>query len=126
MDMDFPHPRKAAQAGQQKSDYISLVASATARQANSRTVCAMLTTKAGQRDGRDFMGSRIAFFASSTPGQRGQFVGGAFWTGDTAQQSSPQKETLISVNLADSTKGNADGAEQDMPAMQGTKWGTEL
>jgi hypothetical protein len=126
MDMDFPHPRKAVMAGERKADFKSLIASATARQATSRTVSAMLSPDAAVRDRRDFMGGRIAFFALAEPGKRRQCASGAFWMDGADNVSDASAKIELPVNLEGSTKGNANARETVMPALQDTKWGTEL
>lgn len=66
MDMDFPHPRHAARIGLQKADYVSLVASATSRQATSRTVGALQSIGRDHVDETDILGNRIAFLPKLT------------------------------------------------------------
>lgn len=126
MDMDFPHPRKAAKAADRQASYASLVASATARQATSMTVSAMLSNRHAMPTATDFAGSRIRFFAGRAAGLRGANAGGAFWSHDEANDLGLGSKVELPVNLDGSTKGNAEARETETPELQDAKWGTEL
>ena len=129
MDMDFPHPRRAESAGTQKADYSALVASATFRQATSRTVSLLLSAPRAYRDDSDVLGSRIAYFAQRSC--RGSASPrGAFWIAGSDQQhgqvlASPATFELP-VNLADSTNSNSIQSYTIKPELQVTERGTEL
>jgi hypothetical protein len=129
MDMDFPHPRHAESAGTRKADYSALVATATLRQATSRTVSALLSAPRLQRGDADVLGSRIAYFAHRS-GNRAAAVRGAFWIAGSDPQrvqvpASPAKFELP-VNLAGSTNGNSIPSYTIKPEYQVAERGTEL
>jgi hypothetical protein len=115
MDMNFPHPRQATRAEAQKADYSALIASASSRQATSRTVSALLTAPRMQVDGIDALDSRIAFFAFNATKQR-VAVRGAFW---------PAKFESA-VNPAGSNKIKCDQSEAVKPELQVAERGTEF
>jgi hypothetical protein len=126
MDMDFPHPRNAKQAGEKHADYSALIASAISRQASSKTVGAMLTSAGAVADGRDFIGRRIAFFGQSAADAKQRNVFGAFWNvGDDTPRGAAAKFELP-VNPDGSTKGNSKEQLCVTPEKQETPWGTEL
>lgn len=129
MDMDFPHPRHAARTGLRKADYVSLVATATARQATCRTVSALLSAphqQLGDQGGdSDVLGSRIAFFARTGRTDRMK-AKGAFWM--SGQDQNPIMPNIFEfpINLTDSTDSNADQLETVKPDLQAAERGTEL
>ena len=129
MDMDFPHPRRAASAGTQKADYTALDVTATSRQATSRTVSALLAATLTYRDDSDVLGSRIAYFAQRS--SRGSASPrGAFWIAGLDQQhgqvlASPARFELP-VNLAASTNSNSIQSYTTKPENQVAERGTEL
>ena len=129
MDMDFPHPRRAASAGTQKADYSALVATATFRQATSRTVSLLLSAPRAYRDDSDVLGSRIAYFAQRS-GRGSATPRGAFWIAGLDQQhghvlASPARFELP-VNLAASTNSNSIQSHTINPENQVAERGTEL
>ena len=125
MDMDFPHPRRAESAGTQSADYSALIATATSRQANSRTVSALLSApRLGGQDA-DVLGSRIAYFAKRS-GNRAASPRGAFWIAGSDHGSVLQNKFELPVNLAGLTNGNSDQSYTIKPEMQVAERGTEL
>lgn len=129
MDMDFPHPRRAESAGTHKADYSALIATATARQATSRTVSAMLSApRLGGQD-TDALGSRIAYFAQRA-GNRATAPRGAFWIADRTagcnQHPAQQNKFECPVNLAGSTNSNSIQSYTIKPEYLGAERGTEL
>ena len=125
MDMDFPHPRQAARAGTQQADYTALVATATSRQANSRTVSALLSAPRLNGQDTDVLGSRIAYF-SARSGNRATSPRGAFWIAGSNQDSAFPNKFGLPVNLAGSTNGNFSQSYTIKPEMQVAERGTEL
>lgn len=125
MDMDFPHPRHALRAGLRKADYSSLVASATSRQATSRTVCALLSSPAEKVGKSDILGSRIAFFAKTGRSDVSN-ARGAFWMAGQDQSPAMPNKFELPINLADSTNRNSDQSYTVKPDVQVTERGTEL
>ena len=125
MDMDFPHPRRAASAGTQKADYSALVATATSRQATSRTVSALLSAPHSDGKDADVLGSRIAYFAHRS-GNRAASPRGAFWIGGPDDRSVIPVRAELPVNLADSTNSNSIQSYTIKPELQVTERGTEL
>lgn len=123
MELNFPHPRRAAKAGTIKADYSALVASATSRQAVSQTVGALLSaTPAG--DGTfDSLDSRIAFFAGHGATNR---VRGAFWLLGSAKVEETGSKFELAVNLSDSVDGNSEQSSTIKPEYQVAERGTEL
>jgi hypothetical protein len=115
MDMNFPHPRRALAAVEQPADYSALVASATSRQATSRTVSALLSAPRGYAEEINALDSRIAFFAFGS-GHRRNAVRGAFW---------PTKFESA-VNLEDSNNVKFDQLPTIKPELQAVARGTEL
>ena len=115
MDMNFPHPRQAIIAGAQKADYFALVASATSRQATSRTVSALLTAPKGQMGEIDTLDRRISFFAMNG-GKLGSAVHGAFWPAKFESDVNRAGSMYIKVDQSDNIK----------PESQATEWGTEF
>lgn len=130
MDMDFPHPRHAVHAGSNRADYSALVASATSRQATSRTVSALLSAPLLQLDDADVLGSRIAFFAK-TDRNVAVSARGAFWMIGPDQIKSNPVSTILNafelpVNLAGLTNSNSDQSLTVNPEYQVAERGTEL
>ena len=125
MDMDFPHPRRAASAGAQKADYSALVATATFRQASSRTVSALLSAPRLGGDTVDVLGSRIAYFANRS-GNYAASPRGAFWIGGSDQSLAIPIRSESPVNLADSTNSNSIQSYTIKPENQVAERGTEL
>ena len=125
MDMDFPHPRRATSAGTQKADYSALVATATFRQATSRTVSALLSAPRAYRDDTDVLGSRIAYFAQRS-GRGSAAPRGAFWIAGLDQYPEMPAKFELHVNLADSTNGNSIQSYIINPENQVAERGTEL
>jgi hypothetical protein len=125
MDMDFPHPRQAARSGLQQADYAALVASATARQANSHTVSALLSMRCDAVVGTDMLGSRIAFFAK-TGRYNAAVARGAFWMKESDQVPNMPNRTESPVNLADSVNSNSIQSDTVKPDVQVAERGTEL
>ena len=125
MDMDFPHPRRAESAGTQRSDYSALVASATSRQATSRTVSALLSApRLGGQDA-DVLNSRIAYFAQRG-GNRAAAPRGAFWIAGSNRELALPNKLGSPVNLAGSTNGNSIQSYIIHPENQVAERGTEL
>jgi hypothetical protein len=125
MDMDFPHPRRAESAGTHKADYSALVATATTRQANSRTVSALLSApRLGGREA-SILGSRIAYFAMQS-GNRAPSPRGAFWIAGPDKHSAHQNKFELPVNLAGSTNSNSIPSYTIKPELQVAERGTEL
>ena len=125
MDMDFPHPRRAESAGTRKADYSALVASATSRQATSRTVSALLSAPRLGGDDADVLSSRIAYFAQRS-GNRAATPRGAFWIAGSNQDSALPNKLGLPVNLAGSTNGNSIQSYTIKPELQVAERGTEL
>ncbi len=125
MDMDFPHPRHAARSGLQQADYAALVATATARQASSRTVSALLSMRCEAVEETDMLGSRIAFFAK-TGRYNTAMARGAFWMKELDQGSVMPNATELPVNLADSVNSNSIQSDTVKPEIQVAQRGTEL
>ena len=124
MDMDFPHPRRAASAGTRKADYSALVATATFRQATSRTVSALLSAPRLEGDDADVLSSRIAYFAQRSGNLAS--TRGAFWIAGSDQNSALPNKFGLPVNLAGSTNGNSIQSYTIKPELQVTERGTEL
>jgi hypothetical protein len=125
MDMDFPHPRHATSAGTRKADYSALIATATLRQANSRTVSALLSAPRLHGGDTDVLGSRIAYF-SARSGNRAATPRGAFWITGSDQHSVLPNKFGLPVNLAGSTNGNSISSYTIKPENQVAERGTEL
>jgi hypothetical protein len=125
MDMDFPHPRQAERNGLRKADYVTLVASATSRQATSRTVSALLSTPREQAGDVDILGSRIAFFAR-TGRYDASGAHGAFWMSGQDQCPPIIEKFELPINLADSADRNSNQSYTVNPDVQVTERGTEL
>jgi hypothetical protein len=129
MDMDFPHPRRALSAGSRKADYAALVATATSRQATSRTVSALLSPASLIHDDSENLVSRIAYF-SQRSGNRAATARGAFWVPDSRQLDRQESGVLtklgLAVNLAGSTNGNSIQSYTIKPDYQVAERGTEL
>lgn len=123
MDMNFLHPRKGKRTGDNKAQFAALVATATARQATSLTVGAMMNRSSAYQQDADILGSRIAFFAQDSVVARKQTKGGSFWSLD---QGIVQENAELPVNLSGSTKGNEEERDYTAPETQGAQWGTEL
>jgi hypothetical protein len=115
MDMNFPHPRLAAEAKPQRAGYAALIASANARQANSQTVRALFSAPLGRANEINGLADRMAFFAHIDGKQR-KVVCGAF--------SSSKIESA--VNPADSNNLKLNQSETVKPGWQATQRGTEL
>ena len=125
MDMDFPHPRRAESAGSHKADYTSLIASATTRQASSRTVNALLSApRLGGREA-DTLGSRIAYFAHQG-GSCAVSTRGAFWIAGSDHGQKLHNKFELPVNLAGSTNSNSIPSYTIKPELQVAERGTEL
>lgn len=125
MDMNFPHPRRSTSAGSQKADYFALIATATATQATSRTVRALLRGPRHSRGVSDALEGRIDFF--SKKGMRtSRAVTGAFLPAQEEKLPEHPTEFESSVNLADSTYGKNNQLETVQPELQVTERGTEL
>ena len=123
--MDFPHPRRAANAGSQKTDYSALVATATLRQATSQTVGAMLSAPCGYQNDSDMLGSRMAYFAQR--GAHGSAAArGAFWIAGSDLPPATTARFELPVNLADSTNSNSIQSYTKHPEKQVPERGTEL
>ena len=130
MDMDFPHPRHAARTELQKADYVLLIASATSRQATSRTVSALLSAPCERVDKTDIMGSRIAFFAKPDRNNT-TLARGAFWMNEPETAKNDRNSIMpntfeLPINLDDSTYGNSIQLLTVKPEIQVTERGTEL
>ena len=125
MDMDFPHPRRAESAGTHKADYTALIASATFRQANSRTVSALLSAPRLNGQDADVLGSRIAYFAMRS-GNRAASPRGAFWIDGSDKHPGLQHKFELPVNLAGSTNCNSIQSYTRKPEYQVAERGTEL
>lgn len=108
-----------------KTDYSALVASATAQQATSRTISALLSVPRVENGVTDVLGGRIAFFAQAS-GSRANGARGAFWIYGPDQGSQMPNKMTLPVNLAGSTKGNLTELETVEPELQVAEWGTEL
>lgn len=121
MDMNFPHPRRTNEAGLGKADYFALVATATASQATSRTVSALLAGSNASTAEDDALDCRMAFFGKTGARRaRGAFLPRAF-------QSSVQKEMFESaVNPADSANGKPVQLDAVKPEVQVAERGTEF
>jgi hypothetical protein len=115
MDMNFPHPRHMSEPEAQTADYSVLVASATSRQAASRTVSALLTVAEGRVGENDQMSGRLDFFAANG-GKPVSSACGAFW---------PAKFESA-VNPAGSRNIKVDHTVIIRPESQVTERGTEL
>lgn len=123
--MNFPHPRSGAEAGTTKADYFALVASATSRQATSRTVRALLHGPRDFAGNCDVLESRINFFArhdAKTP----RYARGAFLPALRNEFTTPPAKFESAVNLADSTNGKNDQLETVQPELQVAERGTEF
>ena len=125
MDMDFPHPRRTESAGTYKADYAALIATATSRQANSRTVSALLSAPRSHGQDTDVLGSRIAYFAMRS-GNRAASPRGAFWIDGSDKHLSVKNKFEFPVNLAGSTNGNSIQSYTIKPELQVAERGTEL
>jgi hypothetical protein len=125
MDMDFPHPRRAESAGMHKADYSALVATATARQATSRTVSALLSAPSLSEKDTDALASRMAYFAERTE-NRVSFPRGSFWVTSTSNGSATNIKFELPVNLAGSTNSNSIQSYTIQPKFQVAERGTEL
>lgn len=121
MDMSFPHPLRVTKAGLGTANYSALVATATSRQASSRTVSALLTKHRADEREINLMGSRMAFFAH---GGR-QRVHGAFLP-EAFTVSAHEQKFESSVNPADSVNGKAIRLDAVKPEVQVAERGTEF
>lgn len=125
MDMDFPHPRHAESAGTRKTDYSALIATATSRQAASRTVSFLLAAPRLHRGDTHILASRIAYFAQKG-GNRAATPRGAFWIAGSAKDPASPAKFELPVNLAGSTNGNSIQSYTVKPEVQVAERGTEL
>lgn len=64
MEMTFPHTALSQDSVDRKNDYVAMLAMASARQANSRTVRIVRRAASGMDAGGDFITRRINFFAT--------------------------------------------------------------
>lgn len=64
MEMTFPHTAPRQDSVDRKNDYVAMLAMASARQANSRTVRAVRRAANGMEASGDFITRRINFFAT--------------------------------------------------------------
>jgi hypothetical protein len=121
MDMNFPHPRRAKEAGLTKASYFDLVASATASQATSRTVSALLKGSAARLEEIDGLEIRMVFF-----GKGGlQSAHGAFLP-RTERHFVQEEKFECAVNPADSVNGKSVCLETVKPELQVAERGTEF
>jgi hypothetical protein len=125
MDMNFPHPRRGVEAGAQKADYLALVASATAAQATSRTVRALLHGPRVGFEESDILESRINFFAKGGL-KLSRHVRGAFLPTFQEKKMALPARFESAVNLADSIYGKVDQLQTVQPESQVTERGTEF
>jgi hypothetical protein len=125
MEMIFPHPRLAIDAGRVKPDYSALVATATSRQATSQTVRALLGSLGGSAGEIGMLESRIEFFAQrkshSHSGVRGAFLPSL---GQHVANGSAKFESV--VNYSDSIDGNDIRLGVVKPELQVAERGTEF
>jgi hypothetical protein len=125
MDMNFPHPSRAAKAGAIKADYFALVATATSRQATSRTVSALLAAPRGVMSEIDALDSRIAFFARNGMGRTVQ-PRGPFWLAADSGQAVVPGKFESAVNPDGSNNIKFDQSEAVKPELQVAERGTEV
>jgi hypothetical protein len=125
MDMNFPHPSRTNQAGQQKADYSALVAAATSRQATSRTVSALLAARNERVGEVGTLDSRIAFFARRGK-HRPNPAHGAFLPAACGNVQAPVAKFESAVNPADSVNGKFKQLDAVKPELQVAERGTEL
>lgn len=125
MNLDFPHPRHVGRVESRKADYFALVASATSRQATSRTISALLAAPHGHPGEMDFLGSRIAFFARSD-GKCPAIARGAFWISGSDEDADRPANGELPVNREGSTDSNSIQLDTVKPELQETERGTEL
>lgn len=83
MEMTFPHTALSQDSVDRKNDYVAMLAMASARQANSRTVRAVRQAANGMEASGDFITRRINFFA--TKDRAKVAVCGAFWQKNNAE-----------------------------------------
>jgi hypothetical protein len=125
MEMNFPHPRRDAEAGLRKADYASLVASATAVQATSRTVRALLGAPRERVGENDALESRIAFFAKRN-GKAPNRAHGAFFPAYKNGLAASTAKSETCVNLSSSTNRKDVGLGIVQPELQVAERGTEF
>jgi hypothetical protein len=121
MDMNFPHPRRVKEAGLTKANYFDLVASATASQATSQTVSALLKGSAARLEEVDGLESRMAFFGKGGT----QYVNGAFLPQPELHFIQEEKFECA-VNPADSVNSKFICLETVKPELQVAERGTEF
>lgn len=78
MEMTFPHHALRQDSDSRRFDHKAMIAVATKRQANSRTVRALRRAEFGSLANRDQMGQRIHYFATGNDSE--PKVSGAFWS----------------------------------------------
>jgi hypothetical protein len=125
MEMNFPHPRQANQAGQKKADYSALIATATSRQATSRTVRALLAAQTERLALTGTLESRISFFAQNG-NMRHKLAGGAFLPMAAEHGLAPVAKFESAVNPDDSVNGKCDQLDAVKPELQAAERGTEF
>lgn len=121
MEMDFTLSRRKSRPGSGKADYFALVANATAVQATSPTVSALLARQRASVAHVNVMDGRLAFF-----GQRGTSrICGAFLP-DQSDRSDPIEKFEGAVNRSDSANGKFVRLHAIKPELQVAERGTEF
>lgn len=125
MEMIFPHPRRAIDAGRIKPDYSALVATATSRQATSQTVRALLGTTGGKAGEIGMLDGRIEFFAQRK--SRGPArVRGAFLPSLSQHAADGSAKFESGVNYSGSIDRNDIQLGVVKPELQVAERGTEF
>lgn len=83
MEMTFPHTLPSQDSVDRKNDYVAMLAMASARQANSRTVHVVRQAAKGIEAGGDFMTRRLNYFATKDRAKAAVY--GAFWKINVAE-----------------------------------------
>ena len=109
MEMTFPHRASGQRTVNGRSDYQAMLANAIARQANSRTVQAMLIAGRANHDSASAKGDaveqRIQYFGSRLGS--GQAPSGAFWSAHRAQDTGQAKyESSVYQNASTNIKAH--------------------
>jgi hypothetical protein len=125
MDMSFQHQRRRTTAGLQKADYASLVASATAVQATSLTVRALLSTPRERVNEIDALESRMNFFAKRG-GSTTRRTRGAFLPTNHSITVATAAKSETCVNLSGSVSGKDVELGFVQPEVQVAERGTEF
>jgi hypothetical protein len=109
MEMTFPHRESGQRTVNGRADYQAMLAIATARQTNSRTVQAMLIAGRTNHDSPSAKGDnveqRIHYFGSRLGS--GQAPSGAFWSAHRTQDTGQAKyESSVYQNASTNIKAH--------------------